>query len=359
MIWTSTVAGSGQHRPGWLGRLAWVSWRQHRATLIGLGLFLGATAVGLLIAGLKVHQLNDYALRVGCPTAAVMTAKCRAPLRPFGFGWIATYQAQLQLLLPLVPVVIGMFLGAPLLAREWAAGTSRFAWTQEAGRFRPIMTKIVLLGLGVLAAAALIGWLTQWSAQPIAARSLDYDSWNPALFNATPVTEASLALLGFAAGILAGALTRRVVPAMAVTAVVLLTFTVFSYDKVHYWLLSFGLRRSQDVALGVQANVGISTGTGSVVNIHAVARPRVPGPAGSWLNQGWYTGPDGRQLSQAAAAYLQFRSGLMARLHDSFWVTYQPGDHYWLFQSVQGGAELLLAVIFGALAVWLVQRRKA
>ena len=50
MIWNNTVAGPGQQGPQWLSRLAWVSWRQHRATLIGLGLLLAATAAALLQA---------------------------------------------------------------------------------------------------------------------------------------------------------------------------------------------------------------------------------------------------------------------------------------------------------------------
>jgi hypothetical protein len=359
VFWSDTAPGPGGHRAAGLNQLAWVTWRQHRATLIGLGLFLGATAVGLLIAKLKLDQPNDYAIRAGCSTEAGMTAPCRPPLGPFIFGWAEYYQGELQFLLPLVPVVIGMFLGAPLLAREYAAGTTRFAWTQGAGRLRTVVIKVVLLGLVVLVSAAAIGWLTQWSAQPILGRSMYFDGWNPALFDATPATEAGLALLCYAAGILAGVVTRRVVPAMAVTAVALLTLIVVSYDKVHYWLLSLGLHRTQDVALGAQAYVGISTGTGGVANIYAVASPGVPGPARSWLSQGWYTGPDGHRLSQAAATRLSFNSGLMARLHDTFWVTYQPGSRYWLFQSVQGGAELLLALILGALAVWLVQRRNA
>jgi hypothetical protein len=352
------IRKAGRRPPG-LARLAWVTWRQHRPTLIGLGLFLGATAVGLLIARLKLHQPNDYAIRAGCPTTAGMTPPCRPPLGPFIFGWAEYYQGELQFLLPVVPVAIGMFLGAPLLAREYAAGTTRFAWAQGAGRLRTVVTKVVLLGLVVLVSAAAIGWLTQWSAQPILARSPDFDGWNPALFDAAPATEAGLALLCYAAGILAGVVTRRVVPAMAVTAVALLTLIVVSYDTVHYWLLSLGLHRTQDLALGAQAYVGISTGTGGVVNLHAVTSPGVPGPAGSWLSQGWYLCPAGHRLSHAAAARLSFNSGLMARLHDTFWVTYQPGSRYWLFQSVQGGAELLLALILGALAIWLVQRRNA
>ncbi len=343
----------------WLRRLAWATWRQHRATLIGLGLFLAAVAAAVMVAGLRIHQLNDVALRAGCPVNAVTTAPCRAPLRPFSFGWIRSYQGYLQLLLPLVPVVIGMFAGAPLLAREYADGTSHFAWVQGAGRTRQVLTKILLIGLAVLVAAAIIGWLVQWSAGPVVARSLDFDRWHPALFNSSPLTLAALAGLFFAVGLLAGVVIRRPVPAMAVTAAAAITFLIASYNRLHYWLLGLGLRQTADPALGQRASVGISTGHGSLVNLHEAARPRVPGPIGSWLDQGWYTGPDGRQLSQAAAGRLQYHAGLMARRHDNFWVSYQPRGRYLLFQSAQGGAELLVAILLGVLAVWLIRRRRA
>ena len=343
----------------WLRRLAWATWRQHRATLIGLGLFLAVVAAAVIVAGLRIHQLNDAALRAGCPVGVVMTAPCRAPLRPFGFGWIQGYQEYLQLLLPLVPVVIGMFAGAPLLAREYADGTAHFAWVQGAGRTRQVLTKILLIGLAVLVAAAIIGWLVQWSAGPIVARSLDFDRWYPALFNSSPLTLAALAVLFFAAGLLAGVVVRRAVPAMAVTAAVAVTFMIATYHRLHYWLLGLGLRPAPDPALGRLANVGISAGHASLVNIDAVARPRLPGPVGGWLDQGWYTGPGGHRLSWAAAERLRYNAPLMARQHDSFWVSYQPGGRYLLFQSVQGGTELLVAIVLAALAVGLIRRRRA
>ena len=46
-------------------RMAWVTWRQHRATLISVPAVLGAVAVFLVIVGLKVH--HDYAAIVNCP----------------------------------------------------------------------------------------------------------------------------------------------------------------------------------------------------------------------------------------------------------------------------------------------------
>jgi hypothetical protein len=45
-----------------------VTWRQHRPTLISVPALLGAVAVFLLIAGLKVH--HDYAVLTACHPAA-------------------------------------------------------------------------------------------------------------------------------------------------------------------------------------------------------------------------------------------------------------------------------------------------
>ncbi|HWG15837.1 MAG TPA: hypothetical protein VG268_21435 [Streptosporangiaceae bacterium] len=273
MIWNNTVAGSGQRRPEWLSRLVWVSWRQHRATLIALGLLLAATAVSLLQAGLWIRGHQALA------------------------GWAENYQGLIQWVLPLGPISAGMFLGAPLLAREYADGTTSFAWTQDAGRLRPVLTKILLLGLIVLAAGVLIGWLTQWSVQPVATRpAANFDSWDPSLFDSTPVTEASLAVLAYAAGLLAGTVSRRVVPAMSATAAALIVFLAATYSRVHYWLFGLGLQQSRDRALGLAPSNSVQVDNG-LVSLHRIAGPAVPGPAGSWLDQGRYLGPGGHRLS--------------------------------------------------------------
>ncbi len=56
--------------------MAWVTWRQHRATLISVPAVLGAVAVFLVIVGLKVH--HDYAAVVNCPLVAASRTN-RAP----------------------------------------------------------------------------------------------------------------------------------------------------------------------------------------------------------------------------------------------------------------------------------------
>jgi hypothetical protein len=344
-------------RPRRLARLSWVTWRQHRGTLLGLAAFIALIAGYMLVSGLLVHHLWDELVRGGCVHPTSWTAQCRPLLSPFDVGWPLNYASELSLLLPLPAIAVGVFLGAPLLAREYVSGTTRFAWTQGIDRTRQTVAKLALLGLAVLAVGAVLGWLCQWSMQPISALSADeLDRWQPFLFVATPVTEAAGAGLAFAFGVLAGVVTRRVVPAMAATAVATIVFANLTYNRLHFWLLGLGLRQSADPSLGVSPNVGYQT---NLFNLHEVVRSWVGGPPGAWLDQGWYAGPDGHRLATSLIGKLAYNPGLQARLHYTFQVTWQPGGRYWLFQFAQGGTEVLIALLLGALAVWLVRRRRA
>jgi hypothetical protein len=149
--------------------------------------------------------------------------------------------------------------------------------------------------------------------------------------------------------VLAGVVTRQVVPAMAATIVATVVFAELTRGRLHLWLLSFGLRQGPDPAMGVNPNVGYST---NLFDLHEVS-------GGRWLDQGWYAGPDGHRVSDTLTGQLIANPGLQARLHTTFQVTWQPGGRYWLFQFGQGGIGVLLAVALAALAIWLVRRRRA
>ena len=57
-----------------------------------------------------------------------------------------------------------------------------------------------------------------------------------------------------------------------------------------------------EATIGANGNVGIpSVGP---IGIHETVGRSVPGPAGAWLDQGWYTGPDGHRLSNGAVTAL-------------------------------------------------------
>ena len=356
------ASGRRRPRPNALAPLAWVVWRQHRTALTWLGALLLTLGTVMLVAGIKLHLLYAAEIRHGCFGSSAWSAVCRPLQTPFTVGWTQNYWNLVILAMQALPVIIGAFLGAPLLAREYTAGTVRFTWTQGIGRTRWATATLGLLGVAVAVVAGLLGLLTQWSVQPIAAQTTrEADRWEPGFFDSTVLTAATAALLAFAIGVLAGALIRRVVAAMAVTAVGAITAAGLTYNRLHYWLVGRGARLARDLAFGASPNVGIPSS--GVIDIHEPAGPGMPGPAGAWLDQGWYTDAHGHRLSGGAVEHLlDTHQGTplawLTRVHDTFWVTYQPGGRYWVFQFVVAGGTLLIALLLGAATIALIRYRR-
>ena len=187
-------------------RMAWVTWRQHRAALAGLAVFLGALAVYLWLSGLQMHHYYATA----CHPASSLNCAINFTGR---YGITAVI---VSIILQAVPALIGAFVGAPVLARELETGTFRFAWTQGIGRLRWAIGKLVLLAVAVTAAATAFGVLFSWYNQPFAAAGYALPL-SARVFDLGEVAFAAWTLAAFAIGALAGMLIRRVVPAIAAT----------------------------------------------------------------------------------------------------------------------------------------------
>jgi hypothetical protein len=123
-------------------RMAWVTWRQHRAALGGVAVFLGALAVYLWLTGRQIH----HAYATACHPASSIACTINFT------GRYATTGNVVSIFLQAVPALIGAFAGAPLLARELETGTFRYAWTQGVGRWRWTLGKLVPLAVAVAAA---------------------------------------------------------------------------------------------------------------------------------------------------------------------------------------------------------------
>ena len=71
-VLTLPVQGAGAApalRPVPWRRMAWVTWRQHRAMLIGVTAVLAAVSIFLLVMGLKAH--HDYTALLNCHPAGL------------------------------------------------------------------------------------------------------------------------------------------------------------------------------------------------------------------------------------------------------------------------------------------------
>ena len=283
-------------------RMLWVTWRQHRPTLLSVPGLFAAVGVFLLIAGLKIH--HDYAVLTACHPFS--SARCQTLNNNFNHtDW--TMANTLDILLQLAPVLIGAFAGAPVLARELETGTYRFAWTQGYGRTRWAIAKLVLIAAMVTAVAGAFSALWTWFFQPFLKQE-DLTVLSATVFDTRGVSFAAWTLAAFSIGVLFGMLVRRTVPAMALTLGVYLGLALLT------WLF---LRKHYLPAM-VTSNPSI---VGGRLNQNA-----------PWVVGIWHTG--GTQG----------------------W-SYQPVSRFWPMQAVEGGWLLVLSALLIAATVWLVRRR--
>ena len=200
-------------------RMGWVTWRQHRIALTGVAALLGVLAVYLWIVGLQLH--HAYAAAIACHPASSFA--CADLIQTF--NGMDDFLAN-GFVLHAVPALIGVFVGAPVLARELEAGTFRFAWTQGFGRTRWTVAKLVSLAVVLSAAAGALSVLFSWYYQPYlnpgnqTLNLSEVSQFFPGLFDLRGVGFAAWTLAAFAIGAFAGTLLRRVVPAMAATLAV-------------------------------------------------------------------------------------------------------------------------------------------
>ena len=338
-------SGDTSPRPVPWRRMAGVTWRQHRIALVAVAVLLGALAVYLWIAGLSLN--HAYAAAVGCQPAR--SAACQgldAALDGLDNFLSNGFAAQV------LPVAIGAFVGAPVLARELETGTFRYAWTQGFGRRRWAVGKLALLAVAVTAVAGAFGALLTWYYQPfVGNQSLGLPRTTPltpALFNLRGVGFPAWTLAAFAIGALAGMLIRRVVPAIVATLVVYtgLAFVTAGFLRQHYltpllasinvnvpddaWVISQWWSKDGRFAFG-------SYPPSNILNQFCASPPATTGKTGA--PQGW--GP------------------CLVQHGYTMWTSYQPASRFWPFQWIEGGWLLALSALLIAATVWLVQRRAA
>ncbi len=133
-----------------------------------------------------------------------------------------------------VPVLLGVFLGATLVARETEQATNVLVWTQTVSRRRWLLTKIAAaLGATLLVAVAVTVLVTWWSATP---NALYGNRFEGAQFDTQNLTPIAYALFAVCLGIAAGCFLRRTLPALAATVGLYLgaRVAVAVYLRPHY-----------------------------------------------------------------------------------------------------------------------------
>lgn len=328
--------------------LAWVTWRQHRLALAGVLGALGGVGLLLLVTGLAMHH-EFHSL--GLDTCGKLdTPSCQSQLFTFQQDY-GSWANHLPALLMLLPGLIGVFAGAPLVARELESGTFRFAWTQGRSRVQWITTKLILLGVVLTALALTFSALFTWWYGPFDAISGRMSPYGG--YEISGLVFAARTLFGFTAGALLGLLIRRTVPAMAATAAGWLAVAVPS--MIYLRPLIRGPLTSQ-IPLPTAAQK-IAGGTGGRVPVNADVVNR------------WYQNAAGHHLSPrqvfdeaiAATGGPGVSAGKVnayfTQHHYSQWISYRPNTWFWHFQAIEATGYTILAVLLAAVTVLWLRRR--
>ena len=117
----------------------------------------------------------------------------------------------------MLPALAGLFVGAPLLARELEHGTYRFAWTQGVTRRRWLLSKTALLAVGDRRRGGRRERSSSCGGARPSTRSRGGSA--PSGFDIEGIVVPAYALFALALGVLAGLASRRTVAAMTATLV--------------------------------------------------------------------------------------------------------------------------------------------
>jgi hypothetical protein len=199
--------------------MIWLTWRQHRLQAATAAGVLGVLAIFLVVTE---HQMTSYLQSTGLAACVSQHGNCDSLGQLFEnrYGSLLNAIAYLNFL----PLAAGMFWGAPLLAREYEQGTDILAWSQTVSRRRWLTVKLTVFIAAAVVAATGFSVLFGWWFQPFAQLAIHggQSRVQPNVFDVQGIVPIGYTLFAFALGTTAGALTRRTVPAMAVTVGVFL-----------------------------------------------------------------------------------------------------------------------------------------
>jgi hypothetical protein len=334
--------------------MTWVAWRQHRNQAYAAAAALAVFAVLLLVTGR--HMASQYqSARASCAashTCGSLAANTLLSVPPVLFLLVT--------LTLVVPCLLGVFWGGPLVARELESGTSQFAWMQSITRRRWLTVEA---GWTLLAAAAwggAVSALVTWWSSPV--NALNHQNFQPGQFDIQGIVPVGYALFAVSLGITAGTLLRRTVPALAITIVVFtaVRIVVADYLRPHYmtpftmaynffhhpapspagssWLISRALAGPGGQVPGSQAHLVPSVG----FSIDGVPVSHIPSACQALVSQG----------------PLRVMSCLTAHGYHGL-ITYQPASRYWAFQGIETGIFVLLAAALITVTAIAVTRRDA
>ena len=360
--------------------MIWLTWRQFRGQAITAAAALAAFAILLVVTGSHLTSLyassgisschGGHCTGLATQFLVDLTSGRTFPGLPDGASaYVILYFLSVLVILA-APAIIGIFWGAPLIARELETGTCRLAWNQSITRTRWLTVKLGLIGLAAMAVTEAFSLMQGWWAAPIgktvglggSASIMSEGRFGSFVFPTHGVTPLGYAAFGFALGVTAGLLIRRAIPAMAVTLAIFAAVQLVT----PLWIRPYLIPANRTIATPAAAQVSVLPGGGPT----AVTGTHVPGQPGAWIISSGAVSAAGQPVATPAACDPALSRALGASGPAS-WnnclashgvrvaMSYQPVSRYWALQLTETGLFLVLALALAGLCFWQLGRRRS
>ncbi|MEO6083124.1 MAG: ABC transporter permease [Umezawaea sp.] len=330
--------------------MIWVSWRRQRAQLITLlGMLIIGSGAIILLRSNMVGAIDSLQISK-CVTQNSTECSVGGPASTFQASWTTLLNLAQAAILSL-PVLIGVFIGAPLFARELEQGTHVLAFTQSTSRTRWMLSKLVVALAPALIVLIVLQYLVWWWLSgagllgPRASGSFYFLN-----FGIEHVSPVAYALFAFALGAFIGAVSRRTLVAM--------TTGLAAFIVVRFALSALVERLvpTQRVEEAVNKDLAVRNNGSLVIEsgyLDAAGQP-VPSDRVSAVIQSCKSVPQGQGTPESQQAFLAClpKSGLAKKYAD-----FIPESQAWQVHLVDAAVFSGLAVLLLLGTVWVLRRQ--
>jgi hypothetical protein len=345
--------------------MIWLTWRQFRIQAITAAAALAAFAILLAATGPHLASLYNTSRIIGCHGFACV------PAADTFFGRLAGLDTVVYLLgiglILVTPAIIGIFWGAPLIARELETRTFNLAWTQGVTRTQWLAVKLALTGLAAMAVTEALSLSYAWWANPISKaiglgvvggpQLFSQGRFSSVIFASHGITPLGYAAFAFTLATAVGVLTRRALPAMAITLAIFAAAQLAMPLAIRPHLVS----PSHTVAAIATADLAYGTLTADVV----------PGQPDAWIFSSQALNRAGQPVSAIPAACNNAnpsgeKGGTTALTPAQCMqsqgyreaISYVPTSRYWPLQWTETAIFLALALVLTWFSFWRLGRRR-
>ena len=339
----------------------WFTWRQHRKQFLIFGLLMAVFTTFVVLTGNHYWSTYQNALTTCAanPNAPGCSDLSNSLLNTPTDGLI-----RIGVVLGTfgLPLLLGLFMGSPLLAREYEEGTNKLAWTQGVSRRKWLTTKLAwALGFALLYGIVLVVLVTWWSRTLNTLNSYRFVQGH---FETQGLMPVAYSIFFTCVGFMTGAWFRKTLLSIGITfAVFVLCMAGFAnWIRPHYitpitvtTAMGPGVidKKIPDGAWVLRRD--IIDKNNKVFNSFDIGN--MPAEC-QQLTQNIRV-PDGSHVARVKAEGGDPVDDCLNTAGFHQIARYQPSYRYWDFQRIEAGIYLSFSILLIGATYWLVLKRDA